>query len=78
GIPIGGYTKLISNMLSGIEVKLNCDYFENKKELDLLADKVIYTGPIDQYFDYCYGPLEYRSLRFESEALELSNSQGVA
>ncbi|HBX8025986.1 TPA: UDP-galactopyranose mutase [Klebsiella pneumoniae] len=78
GIPIGGYTKLISNMLSGIEVKLNCDYFENKKELDLLADKVIYTGPIDQYFDYCYGPLEYRSLRFESETLELSNSQGVA
>ena len=79
GIPIGGYTKLISNILKGVEVKLNYDYFENKEEVDSLAERVIYTGPIDQYFKYCYGALEYRSLRFENEILEnQENYQGVA
>lgn len=78
GIPIGGYTKIIEKMLNGIEVKLNCDYFDHKNELNEIADKIIYTGPIDQYFDYCYGPLEYRSVRFETEVLNESNYQGNA
>ena len=60
GIPMGGYTKMVENMLSGIEVRLNVDYFEHKDELDALADKVIYTGPIDAYFGYRLGNLEYR------------------
>ncbi|WP_346803784.1 UDP-galactopyranose mutase [Klebsiella pneumoniae] len=78
GIPIGGYTKLIENMLSGIDVELNVDYFSNKEKYTAMADKVIYTGPIDQYFDYCFGALEYRSLRFENEVLDEGNYQGVA
>ena len=61
GIPIGGYTKWIENMLKGIEVRLNCDYLEHKEELNKLADKIIYTGEIDKYFDYKYGALEWRS-----------------
>ena len=78
GIPIGGYTKLIEKMLEGIEVRLNVDYLENKEELDKLAEKVIYTGPIDAYFDYKLGPLEYRSVRFENEILDKPNFQGNA
>ena len=78
GIPVGGYTKLVANMLHGIEVKLNCDYLANKAELDALADKVIYTGPIDAYFDYQLGNLEYRSVRFETEVLDKPNFQGNA
>lgn len=78
GIPVGGYTKLVANMLQGIEVKLNCDYLANKAELDALADKVIYTGPIDAYFDYKLGNLEYRSVRFETEVLDKPNFQGNA
>ena len=78
GIPIGGYTKLIENMLNGIEVRLNVDYLENKAELDKLADKVVYTGPIDAYFDYKLGTLEYRSVRFENELLDQPNFQGNA
>lgn len=78
GIPIGGYTNIIENMLEGIEVKLNVDYLENKEELEKLANEVIYTGPIDEYYDYCYGPLEYRSVRFETETLDKENYQGVA
>ena len=78
GIPIGGYTKLIEKMLEGIEVRLNVDYLENKEELDKLAEKVIYTGPIDAYFDYKLGTLEYRSVRFENKILDKPNFQGNA
>ena len=78
GIPIGGYTKLIEKMLEGIEVRLNVDYLQNKEELDKLAEKVIYTGPIDAYFDYKLGTLEYRSVRFENEILDKPNFQGNA
>ena len=78
GIPMGGYTKMVANMLSGIEVRLNVDYLASKAELDALADKVIYTGPIDAYFDYRLGNLEYRSVRFETEVLDKPNFQGNA
>lgn len=78
GIPVGGYTNMVANMLKGIAVKLNCDYLENKEELDKLADKVVYTGPIDAYFNYNLGPLEYRSVRFETEVLDKPNFQGNA
>lgn len=78
GIPVGGYTKMIENMLDGIEVRLNVDYLENKEELDKLAEKVVYTGPIDAYFDYKLGYLEYRSVRFENELLDKPNFQGNA
>ena len=78
GICIGGYTKLAQNLLKGIEVRLNCDYLENRAELDALADRVIYTGPIDAYFGYALGTLEYRSVRFEMELLDIPNFQGNA
>lgn len=78
GIPIGGYTKLIANLLDDIEVRLNTDYLEHKAELDILAEKVIYTGPIDAYFNYSLGYLEYRSVRFENEILDKPNFQGNA
>lgn len=78
GIPIGGYTKMIENILEGIEVRLNIDYLENKIEYDSLAKKVVYTGPIDAYFDYALGYLEYRSVRFETELLDIPNYQGNA
>ena len=78
GIPMGGYTKMVENMLEGIEVRLNTDYLENKEELDSLADKVVYTGPIDAYFNYKLGTLEYRSVRFEIEVLDKPNFQGNA
>lgn len=78
GIPIGGYTKMVENMLEGIEVRTGVDYFANKAELDSEAAKVIYTGPIDAYFDYKLGTLEYRSVRFENELLDQDNFQGNA
>ena len=78
GIPIGGYTKMIANLLDGIEVRLNTDYLENKAALDALADKIVYTGPIDAYFDYKLGTLEYRSVRFENELLDKPSFQGNA
>ena len=78
GIPIGGYTKMIANLLDGIKVRLNTDYQEHKSELDALADKVVYTGPIDAYFDYKLGTLEYRSVSFETELLDQPNFQGNA
>ena len=78
GIPVGGYTKMVENMLKGVEVKLNCDYLENKSAFDAIAKTVIYTGAIDAYFDYCYGALEYRSVRFETETLDKPNFQGNA
>lgn len=71
GIPIGGYTRMVEKMLSGIEVRLNVDYLEDKAHWDSLADRVVYTGPIDAYFGYCCGPLAYRSVRFETEELDM-------
>lgn len=78
GIPIGGYTKMVDKMLDGIEVQLGQDYLDNKARFDAMADKVIYTGPIDAYFDFCNGHLEYRSVRFENEVLNIQNFQGNA
>lgn len=79
GIPIGGYTALIEKMLEGVEVRLNTDYLDNKSYFDSIADKIIYTGEIDRYFDYCFGHLEYRTVRFETELLEgVANYQGNA
>lgn len=78
GIPIGGYTQIVEKMLEGIEVRLNTDYFENKEELNSLADKIVFTGMIDQFYDYKFGTLEYRSLRFEHEVLNEENHQGNA
>lgn len=78
GIPVGGYTRLVEELLSGIEVRLNTDYLKNKEELDALAKKVVYTGPIDAYFGYDLGYLEYRSVRFETEVLDKPNFQGNA
>ena len=78
GIPMGGYTAMVEKMLEGIEVKLGVDYFENKDELNALAEKIIYTGPIDAYFDYKLGRLEYRTVRFYTEKLDCSNFQGNA
>ena len=78
GIPMGGYTQMVANMLDGIEVRLNTDYLANKPQLDALAEKVVYTGAIDAYFDYKLGTLEYRSVRFETEVLDIPNFQGNA
>ena len=78
GIPIGGYTKMVANMLENVPVRLNVDYLQQKEALDALADKVLYTGPIDAYFGYRLGNLEYRSVRFETEVLDKPNFQGNA
>ena len=78
GIPVGGYTRLVENLLAGIEVRLGVDYLQHKAELDALAEKVVYTGPIDAYFGYKLGALEYRSVRFETELLDIPNFQGNA
>ena len=78
GIPMGGYTKMVENLLDGIEVRLGEDYLEKKAEYDALSEKVVYTGAIDAYFDYRLGALEYRSVRFENEVLDMPNFQGNA
>ena len=78
GIPIGGYTKLVEHLLEGMEVRLNTDYLEQKEALDRLAETVVYTGPIDAYFGYSLGALEYRSVRFETKVLDIPNFQGNA
>lgn len=78
GIPIGGYTKMVNNMLKDINVQLNVDYLANKSLWENVADTIIYTGPIDAFFDYSLGTLEYRSVRFETELLDISNFQGNA
>lgn len=78
GIPVGGYTKMVGNMLRGVEVKLGIDYLADKEKWDSMAEHVIYTGPIDAYFHYDLGPLEYRSVRFETEVLDQPNFQGNA
>src|SRR5574344_1985072 len=76
GIPVGGYNKLIEGLLENLEVRLNVDYLDHRDELNILADKIMYTGAIDQYFDYRLGRLEWRSLKFESEDLPIGNYQG--
>ncbi len=78
GIPIGGYTQIITKMLDGIDVKMNTDYLKNRQYWNNQAEKIIYTGKIDELFDYCYGHLDYRSLRFEHEVLNIPNYQGNA
>ena len=78
GIPVGGYTKLVQNMLDDIEVRVNTDYLKNKDEYDSMADYVVYTGPVDAYFGYRLGYLQYRSVRFETEVLDIPNFQGNA
>ena len=78
GIPKAGYTALVERLLEGVEVRLGVDYLTCRDELNALADTVVYTGPIDAYYDYCYGALEYRSLRFEHEIPDTDNYQGVA
>lgn len=78
GIPVGGYSRLAEKLLAGIEVHLVVDYLEHKSELDALAEKIVYTGPIDAYFGYSLGALEYRSVRFETELLDIPNFQGNA
>lgn len=78
GIPIGGYTEMIEKMIRGADIRLNMDYLEHKEELDEKAEKVIYTGPIDAYYNYQFGPLEYRSVRFETEIMDKENYQGNA
>ena len=78
GIPIGGYTQIIEKMLDGIEVKLNYDFFEHREEIENIADKIVFTGQIDKYYNYKFGQLEYRSVRFETEELDINNYQGNA
>lgn len=78
GIPVGGYTKLVENLLAGIEVRVNEDYLVDKAKWDALAEKIVYTGAIDAYFDFLLGNLEYRSIRFENEILDIPNFQGNA
>lgn len=78
GVPVGGYTKMIEDILDGIEVRFGEDYLEDKAKWEGIANKVVYTGPIDAYFDYCFGTLEYRSVRFETEVLDKPNYQGNA
>ena len=78
GIPIGGYTALAARLLEGAELRLGCDYLKDRAALDALADRVIYTGPIDAFYDYYLGALEYRSVRFETEVLDMPNFQGNA
>ena len=78
GIPMGGYTQIIEKMLDGIEVRLNTDFLDNRGELEAIAEKIVYTGMIDEYYDYCFGELEYRSLAFQTEVLDMENYQGNA
>lgn len=78
GIPMGGYTQIIEKMLEGIEVRLNTDFLDNREELEAIAEKIVYTGMIDEYYDYCFGELEYRSLAFQTEVLDMENYQGNA
>jgi UDP-galactopyranose mutase len=76
GIPIGGYTQIFEKMLSNCDVKLNIDYFDNKDHYDSISDKIIYTGPIDKFFNYQFGKLEYKSLRWETKNINVDNFQG--
>ena len=78
GIPIGGYNKLIDGLLEGADVRLTCDFFDHREELEEIAEKIVYAGPIDRFFDYCLGRLQYRTVRFETEVKNVPNYQGNA
>ena len=78
GVPIGGYNKLIEGLLAGIETKVDTDFFANRKEFESMVDKIVFTGKIDEFYDYQYGKLEYRTVRFENETLNTPNYQGLA
>lgn len=78
GIPIGGYNTIINNLLTGIEIKTSVDFFENRSYWESQADKIVFTGKIDEFFDYCFGSLEYRTVTFETEILQTTNYQGNA
>ena len=78
GIPTEGYTRLVERLLEGVEVRLGTDYFADKAGFDAMAETVVYTGAVDRYFNYCFGPLQYRSVRFETELLDTPNYQGNA
>lgn len=78
GIPVGGYNRLIEGLVEGIDVMTECDYFERRDYWNSVADKIVYTGPIDEFFDYCHGYLQYRSVRFDTELLDMPNYQGNA
>ena len=78
GIPVGGYNKLFERLLDGVEVRLDTDFFSDRAYFESLAGKVVYTGPIDQYYDYRYGKLEYRTVKFEQQLFDMPNYQGVA
>ena len=78
GIPVGGYTKIIAKLLANVEVELGCDFLSDRQKYRSMAHRIIYTGPIDAYYDECFGPLEYRSVRFETEVLDMPNYQGNA
>ena len=78
GIPVGGYTQIFEKLLDGVNIKFNVDFFEDKEMWETLANKIIYTGPIDKYFDYCFGDLEYKSIRWENQHLDQDNYQGCA
>jgi UDP-galactopyranose mutase len=78
GIPMGGFNKLIDGMLEGVDIKLNTDFFDNRQHWEQIADKILYTGKLDEYYDYCFGKLEYRTVRFEEEILDIPNYQGNA
>ena len=78
GVPIGGYNKLIDGLLKGVETRTNCDFFANRKEFEAMADTIVFTGKIDEFYDYRFGKLEYRTVRFENEILDTPNFQGLA
>ena len=78
GLPIGGYTRVVEKMLAGLEVRLETDFLQERQALSALAERIVYTGMIDAWYDYCYGELEYRSLRFETQVLDVENYQGNA
>ena len=78
GIPMGGFNKLIDGMLEGVEIKLNTDFFDDRRHWEQIADKILYSGKLDEYYDYRFGKLEYRTVRFEEEILDMPNYQGNA
>lgn len=78
GIPIGGYNRLIDGLLAGVETRVNCDFFANRGELTALAEKIVYTGQIDEFYDFCFGHLDFRTVSFEQEIMDLPNYQGNA
>lgn len=78
GIPVGGYNRLINGLLGDIKIHLGCNYFDNRYELDNIAEKIIFTGPLDEFYDYKFGPLQYRTMSFETEILDIPNFQGNA